>query len=354
MSGVTLRRGGVVLRRGCIQAVFPLKPPGRRRAQRTGIIGYPVESRLMFEGTVTATDMSRATDAREKDRLGIFGTGLSYAGSYGRVTSESIGRDLNPLGRGRGQALVGGMQRAGGISPRLPRSHAAGGVGNSVNNGCFDIKYNGSGALPLNAGLPWDLWQDGIHGNYKLSQTEKRCIDDWVIRTSGVLCPACRCLASSLCPRGCTDRGKWIQNPYDCQRAKCVCESQNISSACPGCDHNPDCWPKCACTGSWVVRGGIGIEIGTPSNPGVKPDCRDLRSQVEQALRGNPIDVSGQLTDLMVRCGCVAICNALYHDYPLMFAVCEHCCNRADDEVQPDRDNRFAEAVGCLYERGIL
>ncbi len=105
-------------------------------SQRTGATGYPVESRLMFEGTVSSTDMSRATDAREKDRIGIFGSGLLYAGSYGRVTSESIGRDLNPLGRGAGQALVGGIQQLGNLCPRSVKSQARSGIGNSVNNGC--------------------------------------------------------------------------------------------------------------------------------------------------------------------------------------------------------------------------
>lgn len=90
----------------------------------------------MFEGTVTATDMSRATDAREKDRIGIFGTGISYAGSYGRVTSESIGRDLNPLGRGAGQALVGGDLEISWITPSVPLSKdlADFGTGSSINN----------------------------------------------------------------------------------------------------------------------------------------------------------------------------------------------------------------------------
>jgi YD repeat-containing protein len=105
-------------------------------SQYTGKTGYNVESRLMFEGTVAQTDMSRATDAREKQRIGIFGTGLSYAGSYGRVTSESIGRDLNPLGRGAGQALVAGALVLGTISARFPAVSFASGVGNSVNNGC--------------------------------------------------------------------------------------------------------------------------------------------------------------------------------------------------------------------------
>ena len=90
-----------------------------------------VESRLFFDGTVAPTDMSRATDAREKgsenvtsanwlqpilwysycmggtlllfcsSRCGILGSGLSYAGSYSRVTSETIGRDLNPVNADR-------------------------------------------------------------------------------------------------------------------------------------------------------------------------------------------------------------------------------------------------------------
>ena len=97
-----------------------------------------VESRLFFDGTVAPTDMSRATDAREKGRIGILGSGLSYAGSYSRVTSETIGRDLNPLGRGDGNAYVGGQLNLGRITPRLPMSTAPGGWGNSVNNGCGD------------------------------------------------------------------------------------------------------------------------------------------------------------------------------------------------------------------------
>jgi hypothetical protein len=49
---------------------------------------------------------ARATDAREKGRIGITGTAYAYAGASGRVTSEALGRDLNPLGRGDGQAVV--------------------------------------------------------------------------------------------------------------------------------------------------------------------------------------------------------------------------------------------------------
>jgi hypothetical protein len=93
-----------------------------------------VESRLEFQGTISGTDESRATDMREKDRMGIFGNTLSYAGSYGRVASESIGRDLNPLGRGDGVAYVGGWEDLGQVAPRLPKAQTNTGQGNSVNN----------------------------------------------------------------------------------------------------------------------------------------------------------------------------------------------------------------------------
>ena len=110
------------------------------KSERQVILQPDVESRLFFEGTVTATDMSRATDKREKDRVGIFGTGNSYAGSYGRVTSESIGRDLNPLGRGDGRAYLAGMLDFGQLYPELPLSTTPSGSGNSVNNcGCKGI-----------------------------------------------------------------------------------------------------------------------------------------------------------------------------------------------------------------------
>jgi hypothetical protein len=81
-----------------------------------------VKSRLFFEGTVSSTDMTRATDAREKQRIGIFGTDLSYAESYGRLASESIGRDLNPLGKQVWQALLVSVLNLGTIPPRLPRA----------------------------------------------------------------------------------------------------------------------------------------------------------------------------------------------------------------------------------------
>ena len=98
-------------------------------------MGQPaVESRFFFTGTVASTDMSRATDKREKDRLGIFGTSNSYAGAYGRVTSESIGRDLNPLGRGDGNGYLAGTWNLGMLYPAIPSSSVSAGTGNSVNN----------------------------------------------------------------------------------------------------------------------------------------------------------------------------------------------------------------------------
>ncbi len=92
-------------------------------------------SRFSFIGTVAATDMSRATDSREAGRIGIFGSALSYGGSYGRVTNEAIGRDVNPLGRSGGFALVGGSQNFNRISAVIPLTIRKGmGSGNSINN----------------------------------------------------------------------------------------------------------------------------------------------------------------------------------------------------------------------------
>jgi hypothetical protein len=50
----------------------------------TGTQSQPtVTSPLFFEGAVSSTDMNRVTDAREKQRIGIFSTVFSYAGSHG-------------------------------------------------------------------------------------------------------------------------------------------------------------------------------------------------------------------------------------------------------------------------------
>jgi len=106
-----------------------------------------VSSCYSDDGTVSSSDMDRVTDSREKGRIGIFGTTQSYAGSSGRVTHELIGRDLNPLGRGDGNAYVAGALNLGRISPRLPQSSAYPGTGNSVNNcgQCGGGGYSGTG-----------------------------------------------------------------------------------------------------------------------------------------------------------------------------------------------------------------
>lgn len=78
--------------------------------------------------------MDRTADTRERGRIGIFGTMQSYAGSSGCVTHELIGRDLNPLGRGDGNAYVAGALNLGRIYPALPQSRAVHGTGSSVNN----------------------------------------------------------------------------------------------------------------------------------------------------------------------------------------------------------------------------
>jgi hypothetical protein len=122
----------------------------------------PVTSRLVFEGTVSSTDLSRITDMREKGRMGIFGTGFSYAGASGRVTSEALGRDLNPLGRGDGVAYVGGGQNVGEsaqalglIFSALPMNSAQSGNGCSSNNSCgFGVCPPSTGGYTPGSGLP--------------------------------------------------------------------------------------------------------------------------------------------------------------------------------------------------------
>ena len=134
-----------------------------------------LESRLDFDGTVAPTDLSRATDAREKGRIGIFGSQLSYAGSSGRVTSEPLGRDLNPLGRGDGGAYVAGAVNLGVIAPRLPGSRASGGNGNSVNN-CGQCGGGGNGD-GCGSGSSSSQRPDVLHSHYYNSKEfdPKKC-----------------------------------------------------------------------------------------------------------------------------------------------------------------------------------
>ena len=101
-----------------------------------------------------------ATDAREKGRIGILGSALAYAGSSPRITSEKIGRDVNPLGRGDGMAYVGGMVNLGDIAPELPTGRAARGYGNSINND--------------NDGATMGEWRDRDHEDACC-----RCVSGW-------------------------------------------------------------------------------------------------------------------------------------------------------------------------------
>jgi hypothetical protein len=128
--------------------------------------GGSVESRFFFEGTVsggaggwTSGALGTATDAREASRIGIFGTSNSYGGSYGRVSNEAIGRDLNPLGRGDGEAYVAGSGNLYSIAPRLPLTEAMRGSGNSANNQS-DWSSGGStkNTLGSNPNIQWDCW----------------------------------------------------------------------------------------------------------------------------------------------------------------------------------------------------
>ena len=107
---------------------------GTQSQPRSGSTQGTTSSRFFFTGTVTATDMSRATDTREGFRVGFLGSSNSYNGSSGRVAAESIGRDLNPLGRGDGMAYLAGAVRTGWLAPEFPISEAISGSGNSINN----------------------------------------------------------------------------------------------------------------------------------------------------------------------------------------------------------------------------
>jgi hypothetical protein len=190
-----------------------------------------VESRFFFTGTVAPTDMSRATDKREKDRMGVFGTSNSYAGSYGRVTSESIGRDLNPLGRGGGRAFVAGALRMGGIAPQLPFNFIIGGTGNSINNpgckGCGDPQVT----------PPPDVGGNG--GGESAGGGDTRdysCVDEWMALHGEEMqhreCYTCNCRLEDcdLC-----SKSEWQADPHGCFDRYCECRENNLELP-------PCCW----------------------------------------------------------------------------------------------------------------
>ena len=222
-----------------------------------------LESRLDFDGTVAPTDLSRATDAREKGRIGIFGSQLSYAGSSARVTSEPLGRDLNPLGRGDGGAYVAGAVRLGVIAPRLPGNQAAGGTGNSVNN-CGQC----GGNPPINPPLPpFDPGQWPPRENpdpyWELNREEMRCVNEWASRCVDYHEEDCACpsqLNWACCPDACT-RQEWVDHPYYCQRVKCECLDRGCQAPPAYTGSDADCAlggccaePDCDCLSQMVVR----------------------------------------------------------------------------------------------------
>jgi hypothetical protein len=104
-----------------------------------------IESRFEFTGTVTATDMSRATDVRENGKVGIFGSALGYKGSSGRVENEAIGRSINPMGAGDGRLYAGGNLKFSGVAPSLPGWPPNRRNGNGV---------NGNDMVPVGIGRP--------------------------------------------------------------------------------------------------------------------------------------------------------------------------------------------------------
>jgi hypothetical protein len=87
-----------------------------------------VESRLSYEGTVTATDMGRATDVRGGGRIGVLGSQLSHSTTGGGAYSQPLGRTVNtpyiawlpghePPGWGQGGGLIPMKEWAPGLEP---------------------------------------------------------------------------------------------------------------------------------------------------------------------------------------------------------------------------------------------
>jgi hypothetical protein len=236
----------------------------------------PVVSRLAFEGTVSSTDYSRITDMREKGRIGIFGTGFSYAGSSGRVTSESLGRDLNPLGRGDGMAYVGGGQNVGvsagnlgKISPRLPDAAVNSGSGNSINNGCSNCPVgvpppsgnppggsppppqqpptNPPGDQPPSMGPPDGheiVSPDGLHAmNLNCYLAWKASWNDDPLGYQ--YCRPCIMLTLSRC--GYPTAGDWVLTPEQALQDYCTCNLAGNDCVYGTTPHGTSCAPPLGC-----------------------------------------------------------------------------------------------------------
>jgi hypothetical protein len=275
----------------------------------------PVTSRLVFEGTVSSTDLSRITDMREKGRIGIFGTGFSYAGASGRVTSESIGRDLNPLGRGDGMAYVGGGQNIGGsaqnlgpICPKLPKARTVSGTGNSVNNliggsndcvGCCQYQIVGPG---ISLGL-WDPCLEAINKVQSPQGCGSPCDQ---IQCHKAICEMMVCLPGHPSP------GRfWLPNKED-QQSRCHCGDPDWTG-CKECDGGSptkrDLCPSCntgivsanllSLLGGSLVRVTSGNPVRTTKKKGVDLDSCYLW---DMWLMANWDKVTGELCEAMNDC----------------------------------------------------
>jgi hypothetical protein len=205
-----------------------------------------VSSRLFFDGTVagggTANDLSRLTDAREKGRIGIFGSALSSAGAYGRVTSESLGCDLNPLGRGDDGSYVAGGMNLGRISPCLPRNLSPGGWGNSVNNGCED------GGGGISGGGTSSLYISSTSGN---SRINRDCYDQWATAYDAIpwwiTCQATACLYACRCHGKDLTGGGWRKRVADALDQYCYCSTTHGCIDCPRVRGSLVCMPPAHC-----------------------------------------------------------------------------------------------------------
>ena len=239
-----------------------------------------VESRFDFDGTVAPTDLDRATDVREKYRMGIFGSALSYAGSGGRVTSEPLGRDLNPLGRGSGYGYVAGALRISVLAPILPGAHPEGGNGNSVNNPGQSCPLNpecGSGnrcCCPSWIGLegPWRLEQRDV--------CSLRCNGlEWDEDPARCHQIECQCIAL-----GCRN---YEMDFLPCQEQHYMsCGCNQYGTLVPATGEAGDCEP------GYIIGSGDGSPGGGGS-PDACPGCGGGGSDYYSALSTPSVSVDG-------------------------------------------------------------
>jgi hypothetical protein len=259
----------------------------------------PVTSRLVFEGTVAPNDAARATDMREKGRIGIYGTGFSYAGSSPRVTSESLGRDLNPLGRGDGNAYVGGgqnegmsVQNLGMVYPSLPLLPAMQqGTGNSVNNACPNCPPSGDPPPPMNppsGNPPHD--PPKVVSPDRNSWIDMNCFLQWKSSLTVVCHPCMTYWGGDTC-------GDWSSDPTILgQTLQKHCNSPCRAVECSG--SNPfavddDCTPPESC-----------IHCNDPDQ------CQDcdsiamdaLSSAINSCIKGGLLDANDGFRECLIEC----------------------------------------------------